>query len=161
MTCWTIILVKIKRQREIMRLIYTTQSNFKEIRQAGAVYVDKTQQIYDCIGGSRGDKFFFLSRPRRFGKSLLCSTLQELFLGNRKLFKGLWIDKSDWKWVKHPVIHINMALVARKMATAASMEKSLHVLLNEIQKTHALKISKALDLADRFSNLIAQLLVEE
>ena len=74
------------------KLFLVTKAVFKQIREQGGVYVDKTKQIYDCIGR---DQYYFLARPRRFGKSTLCRTLEELFLGNRKLFKGLWIDKVD------------------------------------------------------------------
>ena len=71
------------------KLILTSKSDFTEIRRLGGVYVDKTKDIYDCIGA---DTYYFLSRPRRFGKSLLCSTLKAMFSGNRELFKGLWVE---------------------------------------------------------------------
>jgi hypothetical protein len=65
--------------------------------------VDKTKDIYNLF--VEGGKYYFLSRPRRFGKSLLISTLKEIFSGNKELFKGLWIyDKLEWE--KHPVIHL-------------------------------------------------------
>jgi len=77
---------------------------FSEIRQEGYVYVDKTQYIHKL---ATEGKPYFLSRPRRFGKSLLLSTMEELFKGNKKLFEGLYIyDKWDWN-VKYPVISIN------------------------------------------------------
>ncbi len=72
------------------------------------VYVDKTKQIYDLINTG---SVYFLSRPRRFGKSLLCSTLQALFEGKRELFKNLWIDQSDYDWKQYPVIYLNLALL--------------------------------------------------
>ncbi|MEK7434829.1 MAG: AAA family ATPase [Cyanobacteriota bacterium] len=78
---------------------------FKDIIEANKLYVDKTEEIYNLL--ETDDKYFFLSRPRRFGKSLLISTLQEIFLGNKELFKGLWIyDKIEFK--KHPVIKLTM-----------------------------------------------------
>ncbi|GHU16237.1 ATPase AAA [Spirochaetia bacterium] len=76
---------------------------FSEIREDGYHYVDKTQHIFELLGSA---KVVFLSRPRRFGKSLLCSTLAAIFEGRRELFSGLAIDSLDWKWKKHPVIHI-------------------------------------------------------
>ncbi|MDR2445314.1 MAG: AAA family ATPase, partial [Spirochaetaceae bacterium] len=79
---------------------------FSEIIEDGRVYVDKTGRIYDLVTGS--GKYVFLARPRRFGKSLLCSTLVELFEGRRELFKGLAVDSLDWDWKKHPVIHIDL-----------------------------------------------------
>jgi hypothetical protein len=68
--------------------------DFKEIRTGGYVYVDKTEWVHRLV--TMG-KPYFLSRPRRFGKSLLLSTLKELFEGNRTLFEGLWIE-SRWDW---------------------------------------------------------------
>ena len=75
--------------------------DFRSLIEDGYKYVDKTPYLYRMVTSG---KFFFLSRPRRFGKSLTVSTLQELFRGSRDLFEGLWIaDKWDWD-KKHPVI---------------------------------------------------------
>lgn len=75
---------------------------FETIREDGFVYVDKTPDIFRLVTKGR---FYFLSRPRRFGKSLLVSTLRCLFQGRKELFAGLWIDrKSNWKWEQHPVL---------------------------------------------------------
>jgi len=80
--------------------------NFHDIREDGYYYVDKTSYIHRLV---ESGKYYFLSRPRRFGKSLLVDTLQELFEGNEKLFKGLFIhDKWDWT-KKHPVIKISFS----------------------------------------------------
>jgi len=77
--------------------------SFRNLREENNLYVDKTRQIYDLL---HTGKFVFLSRPRRFGKSLLITTLQELFHGNKALFAGLWIEeKIDWQ--PRPVILIN------------------------------------------------------
>lgn len=65
---------------------------FRDIIKGGYLYIDKTRQIYELVRTYKG--VYFLSRPRRFGKSLMISTLSELFHGNRALFKGLWIDES-------------------------------------------------------------------
>ena len=81
--------------------------NFRKIRENNYLYVDKTEQIYTLLSGT----YYFLSRPRRFGKSLLLSTLKELFLGSQDLFKGLWIeDKWDWSQT-HPVIHLKISSI--------------------------------------------------
>ena len=78
---------------------------FSKLRSKEYLYVDKTEQIAKLLSGSG---YYFLSRPRRFGKSLLISTLKELFLGNRELFKGLYIeDKIEWE--TFPVIHLDFA----------------------------------------------------
>jgi hypothetical protein len=86
--------------------------DFVKIREEGYVYADKTARIHKLITGSGG--VFFLSRPRRFGKSLLCSTVAAIFEGRRELFSGqegrppLAIDSLDWEWKKHPVIRIDL-----------------------------------------------------
>ena len=78
--------------------------SFKEIREKDFLYVDKTKQVFNLV--DRG-KYYFLSRPRRFGKSLLLSTLKHLYQGDKDLFKGLWIgDKWNWE-KKNPVLHIS------------------------------------------------------
>ena len=78
---------------------------FKRIREEDYVYVDKTEYVYTLAKKKGGS--YFLSRPRRFGKSLLINTFKELFLGNEKLFQGLWIhDKWDWSQA-YPVIHLS------------------------------------------------------
>jgi hypothetical protein len=81
--------------------------SFAEISEEGLVYADKTKCIYNLITDS--GKFIFLARPPRFGKTLLCSTLTALFEGRHELFAGFEIDKLDWNWKKHPVIHMNLS----------------------------------------------------
>lgn len=80
---------------------------FRDIIQNDYLYVDKTEKIFDLVKNPKG--VYFLSRPRRFGKSLLISTLNEIFEGNKELFKGLWIYKSDYAWEKHPVVRIDFS----------------------------------------------------
>ncbi|MDR3334372.1 MAG: AAA family ATPase [Treponema sp.] len=80
--------------------------DFAKIREGGYCYVDKTARIHDLLTGSGSQ--FFLSRPRRFGKSLLCSTLGVIFEGKRELFSGLAIDSLDWEWKKRPVIRFDL-----------------------------------------------------
>lgn len=79
--------------------------DFKGLREGGFVYVDKTHFIPNFIGGS---KYYFLARPRRFGKSLFLSTLEYFFKGERNLFRGLAIEKYDWNWKEYPVIHLDL-----------------------------------------------------
>ena len=81
------------------------EQSFKKIREAGKVYVDKTSFIPILLK----NKFYFLSRPRRFGTSLFLSTLENFFLGRRDLFKGLAVDSFHWDWQEYPVIRINLA----------------------------------------------------
>ncbi|MBC7474853.1 MAG: AAA family ATPase, partial [Candidatus Sericytochromatia bacterium] len=82
-------------------------STFKDIIESNCIYVDKTEEIYKLFDNENTKKYYFLSRPRRFGKSLLVSTLEQIFLGNKELFKGLYIyDKIEFK--KYPVIKLTM-----------------------------------------------------
>ena len=78
--------------------------DFEKIRQDGFVYVDKTALLYDLVTNGT---IYFLGRPRRFGKNLLVSTLENYFLGKNELFKGLAIDSLEKEWKKHPVFHID------------------------------------------------------
>ena len=80
---------------------------FEEIRKRDLLYVDKTEYIYRMTHS--GGKYFFLGRPRRFGKSLLISTLESYFSGKKKLFEGLAIEKLEQEWTEYPVLHFSMA----------------------------------------------------
>ena len=78
--------------------------SFPQLIEDGYVNVDKTDLIYSLV---KEGKIYFLSRPRRFGKSLLVSTLKCYFEGRKDLFKGLAIDKSETDWAEYPVFHID------------------------------------------------------
>jgi hypothetical protein len=80
---------------------------FSDIIQNDYLYVDKTEKIFDLVKNPKG--VYFLSRPRRFGKSLLISTLNEIFEGEKELFKDLWIHKTDYAWEKHPIVRIDFS----------------------------------------------------
>ncbi|MDR2578660.1 MAG: ATP-binding protein [Chitinispirillales bacterium] len=94
------------------RLLPIGIQDFPKLREGGFVYVDKTARIHELLTGS--GQPFFLSRPRRFGKSLLCSTLGAIFEGRRELFgemagrPALAINSLEWAWKKHPVIRIDL-----------------------------------------------------
>ena len=80
---------------------------FEEIRKNDMLYIDKTEYIYRMTHVS--GRYVFLSRPRRFGKSLLVSTLKSYFEGKKELFEGLAIERLEKDWGKHPVIHFSLA----------------------------------------------------
>ena len=94
-----------------MRPIPVCTSDFAQLRADGLLYVDKTAYLHRLIC-NKGQKFLFLSRPRRFGKSLMLSTLKAIFQGRRELFEGLGISRTDYDWKVHPVIHLNMGFCA-------------------------------------------------
>ena len=96
--------------------------NFESLRRDGYVYIDKTALIYQLITCGR---YYFLSRPRRFGKSLLISTLEAYFEGKRELFEGLAMETLETKWVKRPVLHLDLNI--EKYDTLESLENILEM----------------------------------
>ena len=81
---------------------------FEKIIEGNYLYIDKTEYIYRMVHGA--SNYCFLSRPRRFGKSLLTSTLHSYFAGKKDLFKGLAIEKLETEWTEYPVLHFDMSL---------------------------------------------------
>ena len=95
--------------------------NFGEIRRDGYVYVDKTALVYKMV--SEG-KYYFLSRPRRFGKSLLMSTIEAYLSGKKELFEGLAIETLEQEWIEYPILH--MDLNSREYKDESSLEAELN-----------------------------------
>ena len=79
--------------------------DFQKLRELGYAYVDKTALVYKLADSGN---YYFLSRPRRFGKSLLLSTFEAYFSGRRDLFEGLAIESLEQKWAKHPILHLDL-----------------------------------------------------
>lgn len=111
--------------------------SFEKIREGGYVYVDKTAWIYRLVTGGN---YYFLSRPRRFGKSLLVSTLEAYFQGKKDLFKGLSIGRLEQQWVKYPVFHLD--LNAQKYESARDLANMLNVALTRWEKLYGKEISE-------------------
>ena len=121
---------------------------FSKIIEEGYVYVDKTSYIKSLINQGQ---YIFLSRPRRFGKSLLLSTLEAYFEGRRELFKGLAADSMDLDWTPSPVLHFD--LNAENFSDPEGLNKLLNRLLGEYEEKYSL--TKVTDtIAGRFSQLI-------
>ena len=99
---------------------------FKDLREGNYLYVDKTKQLYPLIEESKGA--YFLSRPRRFGKSLTLSVLDEIFSGNKDIFKGLWIYDSPWEWKKYPVLRFDFS-----KQKAKTQEELIHFIFQELE----------------------------
>lgn len=112
--------------------------NICEILEEDYVYVDKTGFAKELI---ENGKHYFMSRPRRFGKSLFLSTLEEIFKGNRKLFKNCQIYKSNYNWQKYPVVYLDFAQILT--TTPEQFEIGLRESLEDIAKIHGLSISGA------------------
>ena len=94
-----------------MKKLPLGMQGFKEIKEDGYLYIDKTQYVYNLLNEA---KYYFLSRPRRFGKSLLLDTIAEVFNGERELFSGLFIYDSDYSFEKHPVLRLDMSNIANE-----------------------------------------------
>ena len=99
--------------------------SFEKIRLGGYVYVDKTELIYQLANTG---SYYFLGRPRRFGKSLLISTLEAYFSGQRELFEGLAIEKQEKDWTKYPILHLdlNTGKYDKKHSLANVLNDTLH-----------------------------------
>ncbi len=126
--------------------------SFEKIITQNFLYIDKTKEIYDL---TQVGLYYILSRPRRFGKTLLCTTLEALFLGKRELFTGLSIDSTDFAWDKHPVIFISFATMALKSAEA--LRDALHAELEAIALTHGIMLTTRTSLGGRLKTLITEL----
>ena len=105
--------------------------SFERIREGGFVYIDKTAMLYDLV--STGS-IYFLSRPRRFGKSLLISTLENYFLGRKELFRGLAIDSLEKEWAEYPVFHLDFNGINFKKSD--SLEMTLNKYLEDGEKRY-------------------------
>ncbi len=115
----------------------TSKSIFKDVIESNLMYVDKTKEIYDLV--SKTDGQFFLSRPRRFGKSMTLSTLKSIFQGDKELFKGLYIYDKPFDWKPHPIIHLSMNQMGSK--SLEEFEENLCLNLNEIAENHNIEIT--------------------
>lgn len=124
------------------------EQNFENLRKEGFVYIDKTRLIHRLV--SRG-KYYFLSRPRRFGKSLLVSTLDAYFSGRKDLFKDLAIEVLEQEWNEYPVLHFD--LNAKKFDTPEDLEDLVGRQLERYESQYETEaVDKSLD--GRFYNLI-------
>jgi hypothetical protein len=110
--------------------------DFKIMREGGFLYVDKTELIYNLVDDSR---YVFLSRPRRFGKSLLTSTLLYYLSGRKDLFTGLAIEKLEKDWIQYPVLHFDLGRL--KELTPDELRKALHKMLNKYDEAFGITTS--------------------
>ena len=126
---------------------------FEKMRTQGYLYVDKTRDIYNMV--TQG-MFYFLSRPRRFGKSLLVSTLKCLFQGEKKFFEGLWIaEHGEWEWGKHPVILIDFSEINN--VTPEQLHSDLEAYLTSIAEQYEVHLGTTPSLMSTFRELILSL----
>ncbi len=120
--------------------------DFRKLREGGYLYIDKTEAIYNLI---KSGQYYFLSRPRRFGKSLLVSTLKYLFRGERALFEGLWID-NKYDFEPHLVLHFSFSALGYK---DIGLEAGLHQALNNQAEEAGFSLTQQ-GIGPRFHELI-------
>ena len=135
-----------------MKKLPVSAQSFVKIITGNYAYIDKTEHIYRLI---QNDCCFF-ARPRRFGKSLLCSTLKSLFLGQKELFKGLWIEReSDYDWPVYPVVHIDFLSIPHK--TPEELDAALTRYLAKVATSYDLPSLAITTPNEMFGLLVEQL----
>lgn len=127
---------------------------FEEIRKNDYLYVDKTKYIYQLA--STNGKYYFLGRPRRFGKSLLTTTMESYFLGKKDLFKGLAIEMLETEWTEYPVLHFDLSM-GKHMEKDQLQRYLLFILANNERKYGFEGASDSIDPNIRLTNLIQTL----
>ena len=123
--------------------------SFKKIREGNFVYVDKSDLVWYLV--NYGDQYNYLSRPRRFGKSVLVDTLQHYLEGNKELFEGLKIMELEKEWKHHPVIRLDMS---RGGATAETIRSYLNIRFKYYEEKYGIDVDPTAQLADRFDAII-------
>lgn len=121
---------------------------FSEIRKRDMLYIDKTEYVYRMASSG---KFFFLSRPRRFGKSLLVSTLKSYFEGKKELFRGLALEQLEKEWTEYPVLHFDMS--GGKHMDKEQLERYLAFILEAEEKKWGIT-NPQIDANNRLTQLI-------
>ena len=125
--------------------------SFEKLREEGYVYVDKTEMIYSL---THEGCVYFLGRPRRFGKSLLVSTLKSYYLGKKELFKGLAIEKLEREWKTYPVFHLDFG--AGTYTNAHALDQVLDSYLSECEKQYGVERPHITDFSLRFKKIIEE-----
>ena len=125
---------------------------FRDIIENGFLYIDKTRYLYELVRYGKG--VYFLSRPRRFGKSLMISTLEEIFRSNKKLFKTLWIEGSDYEWQSYPVIRIDFS--SNSVNSAEHFTRLIDYYTAKIARAHGVTL-RGFDYQSNFEDLIEQI----
>ena len=117
----------------LQRLYPIGIQTFSEIREKNYLYIDKTEYVYRMTHFA---KYVFLSRPRRFGKSLLTSTLHSYFSGRKDLFQGLAMERLEKEWIEYPVLHFDMSMA--KHVDKERLERLLDFMLSDYERTFGL-----------------------
>ena len=134
---------------DLQRLYPIGIQTFSKIREGNYLYIDKTEYVYRMTHSA--SSYMFLSRPRRFGKSLLTSTLHSYFSGRKELFHGLAMEKLEKEWTEYPVLHFDMSMA--KHVDKGGLERLLDFMLAEYERTFAINTVEG-DANLRLVNLI-------
>ena len=140
-----------------MKDILVGNGSFETLIQDDYLYVDKTKYLYTLA--KKSGAYYFLSRPRRFGKSMTLSTLEAVFKGKRELFKGLYIDSTDYDWKEYPVIHINFSEIDSE--TPTELKAQIKETIFDIAKKYGIDINKRLQYNRALKALIESLTERE
>ncbi|MBR1475675.1 MAG: AAA family ATPase, partial [Muribaculaceae bacterium] len=111
------------------------EQDFAKIRTQNLVYVDKTEVLYRLVTTR---SYYFLNRPRRFGKSLMLSTLRYYFEGRRELFQGLAMERLEQQWTVHPVIYLDMS--SEKYAEVANLHSAINDMLTKYEQLYGVEL---------------------
>ena len=131
------------------RILPVGIQSFEKIRKEGYLYVDKTDIIWQLA--NRNKTYNYLSRPRRFGKSILVDTLEAYFVGKKELFEGLKIMQMETEWVKRPVIRLDMS---RAGAEPETLRSYLDITFDKLEEEYGITPKPTAKLADRFNAII-------
>ena len=129
-------------------------ADFRKLRENGCIYVDKTEILHELVCDPTRS-LYFISRPRRFGKSLMLSTLECIFRGERELFKGLAIDKLGYDWTEYPVLHFNFGTM--DVTTFDSFNSAFVARVMRSIKAAGVVYDPAFAPGDNFANAIQKL----
>ncbi|MDR2544986.1 MAG: AAA family ATPase, partial [Methanobrevibacter sp.] len=140
-------------KENIMNKLSLGLSEFDDIIKQDKIYVDKTKFIKKML--DQGRKYYFLSRPRRFGKTLFVSTLENFFQCNKNLFKNTYIYDNWKEWIEYPVLRIYMNDLLN--SSSLNLEKDILGLINDIAKKNNIELSEEKSYMLKFKNLIEEL----
>ena len=128
--------------------------SFEDLRKRGSIYIDKTDYVYRLVKSAT--KSYFLARPRRFGKSLMCNTLRTYFEGKKELFEGLKISHWEKDWIKYPVFYLPLA--SGDFSKENAIRNRLSNALEDFGKKHGVEITNPkLSLSERFGATVSEI----
>lgn len=150
-------ILRLFERKLFVKLLPIGIQDFEKVASGNYCYVDKTKIIYDLI--STGS-YYFIARPRRFGKSLLLSTIKCIFEGKKELFENLWISKNtSYLWRKHPIIHLSFMTI--DYATPERLEKSLILKLKKLAHDAGISCPEDVSLVSLFEHFVQSLAQKE